>query len=337
MQQIYHSNAKTNIHIRQEIKNNQSLSVEQLAIRFGVSRQTICKWRKAETPEDNSCAPKKITYALSEQEKGLAISLRSSTWFSLDEVWEMLRDHNQSISRSSVSRCFVNAGINKIPKEQREKAKKFKEYEPGYLHMDVTYLPKLEGHKKYLFVAIDRATRVVFYWIYNKKAASSTADFMDKVIDFFPFRITHILTDNGGEFTNKLYRTRNGKSAQNPSKLDLICEKNDIDHRLTKPACPQTNGMVERVNRTIKSNTILKQSYNSYDQMHKDLFNFMCNYNLYRRHGSLRKELDAKTPLQAIYKWYQLEPEIFKVEPKIFENKLLHLQDKINQLPLTTL
>ncbi|WP_157454261.1 integrase core domain-containing protein, partial [Crocinitomix catalasitica] len=108
-------------------------------------------------------------------------------------------------------------------------------------------------------------------------------------------------------------------------------------HRLTKPASPQTNGMVERVNRTIKSNTILKHSYNSYDQMHKDLFNFMCNYNLYRRHGSLRKELDVKTPIQAIYKWYQLEPEIFIVEPKKFENKLLNLQDKINQLPLTTL
>ena len=337
MQQIYHSNAKTNIHIRQEIKKNRTLTVEELSLRYCVSRQTICKWRKAETPEDNSCAPKKITYALTEEEKGLAITLRRSTWFSLDEIWEMLLDNNPTISRSSVSRCFVKAGINKVPKEQREKAKKFKEYSPGYLHMDVTYLPKLDGRKKYLFVAIDRATRVIFYWIYNNKEASSTVDFMDKVIDFFPFTITHILTDNGGEFTNKLYRTRNGKHAQSPSKMDVICDKNDIDHRLTKPATPQTNGMVERVNRTIKSNTILKQSYSSYEQMHKNLFNFMCNYNLYRRHGSLRRELDVKTPLQAIYKWYQLEPEIFKVEPKIFENKLVHLQDRINQLPLTTL
>jgi hypothetical protein len=29
--------------------------------------------------------------------------------------------------------------------EKKEQAKKFKEYEPGYLHIDVTYLPKLEG------------------------------------------------------------------------------------------------------------------------------------------------------------------------------------------------
>lgn len=337
MQQIYHSNAKTNIHIRQEIKNNQFLSQEELSIRYGVSRQTISKWRKADTPEDNSCAPKNITYALTAQEKGLAITLRRSTWFSLDEVWEMLRDNNPSISRSSVSRCFVKAGINKVPKEQRDKAKKFKEYSPGYLHMDVTYLPKFDGQKRYLFVAIDRATRVIFYWIYNNKEAATTVDFMDKVIDFLPFKITHILTDNGGEFTNKLYRTINGKHAQAPSKMDVVCDKNDIDHRLTKPASPQTNGMVERVNRTIKTNTILKHDYSSYDQMYKDLFHFMCNYNLYRRHGSLRRELDVKTPLQAIYKWYQLEPEIFLIGPKIFENKLLHLQDKINQLPLTTL
>ncbi len=333
MQQIYHSNAKTNIHIRQEIKNNQSLNVSQLAERYGVSRQTVSKWRKADTPQDNSCAPHKIAYALTEEEKGLAITLRKSTWFSLDEVWEMLLDNNPSISRSSISRCFVKAGVNKVPAKQREKAKKFKEYDPGYLHMDVTYLPKFDGCKRYLFVAIDRATRALFYWIYNNREAETTVDFMDKVIDFFPFKITHILTDNGGEFTNKLYRSMNGNHAQKPSKMDVVCHKHDIDHRLTKPASPQTNGMVERVNRTIKSNTILKHSYSEYDQMQIDLFKFMYNYNLYRRHGSLRRELDVKTPLQAIYKWYQLEPDIFRVEPKIFENKLLNLQNKINQLP----
>jgi hypothetical protein len=33
---------------------------------------------------------------------------------------------------------------------------------------------------------------------------------------------------------------------------------------------------------------------------------------LSRRHGSLRKELNVKTPFNAIEKWYQLKPELFK-------------------------
>ncbi len=54
-----------------------------------------------------------------------------------------------------------------MPQEQKEQAKKFKEYKPGFLHIDVTYLPKLDGQKYYLFVAIDRATRLLYYKVYE--------------------------------------------------------------------------------------------------------------------------------------------------------------------------
>jgi len=48
-----------------------------------------------------------------------------------------------------------------VPQKEREKAKQFKAYEPGYLHIDVTYLPKINGKRQYLFVAIDRVTRAI--------------------------------------------------------------------------------------------------------------------------------------------------------------------------------
>ena len=63
---------------------------------------------------------------------------------------------------------MVAENLNKVPEEQKEKAKLFKEYEPGYLHIDVTYLPKFET-KNYLYVAIDRATRALYYPVYQKK------------------------------------------------------------------------------------------------------------------------------------------------------------------------
>ena len=37
--------------------------------------------------------------------------------------------------------------------------------------------------------------------------------------------------------------------------FDVACARDDIDHRLTKPKHPWTNGHVERMNRTIKDAT----------------------------------------------------------------------------------
>lgn len=324
MQQVYHSNAKTNLNIRFQLQNNFG-SNSDLALRFCVSEQTVSKWKNRDFLHDSSSTPINIQYALTDLEKALAISLRASSWSSIDEVWENLLEINQNISRSSVYRCFVKENINQIPQEKKDKAKKFKEYEPGYIHIDVTYLPKFNGKSYYLFVAIDRCTRVMIYWVYENKTAENTEDFMDKCLAFFPFKITHILTDNGLEFTNRLLKSKTGKSCQKLSKMDVKCIEYNIQHRLTKPFTPKTNGMVERVNGTIKNDTILKTQYRSLVEMKDDLNRFLEFYNLNRRHGSLRKELNVKTPFNAIEKWYQLKPEIFKINPNEFKNNILNL------------
>ena len=239
-----------------------------------------------------------------------------------------------------VYRCLLKNKINKKPEEQKDKAKLFKAYQPGYLHIDVTYLPKFEGQKWYLFVAIDRATRALYYSVYPDKTAGSTQeDFFDKCLAFFPFEITHILTDNGLEFTNRLIMSKKGNPCTKDSLLDIKCAKNNIQHRLTQPCTPKTNGMVERLNGTIKNNTILQSTYTNRGEMQTDLMEFLVYYNLTRRHGSLRKELDVKTPFQAIEKWYVLKPEIFKMKPDEFKNKILNLNQNtvnLNQQPCET-
>ena len=99
MQQVYHFNATTNINIRSQIQNN-SVSNSVLAIQFGVSEQTISKWKNRDSVEDASCKPLNIQYALSDLEKALVISLRKSSWMSIDEVWETILIENSKISRS---------------------------------------------------------------------------------------------------------------------------------------------------------------------------------------------------------------------------------------------
>jgi transposase InsO family protein len=336
MKQSYHSQAKTNVHYRSEInksdKPNKLLSEE-----YKVSANTIVKWKKRTVFEDKSSRPDTIAYSLSEIEQALLVHIRTTTWWALDEVTGLVFPTNINSKRSAVYRTFLRNEINTLPKEVKAKAHKFKEYEPGYLHIDVTYLPKINGVKYYLFVAIDRATRSMNYKVYDSKSADNAEAFMLACIEYFPMGITHVLTDNGLEFTNRFIKSKKGFYCTKASKLDEICTKNNIEHRLTLPATPQTNGMVERVNGTIKNETIKRNSYENLEQMNVNLMNFLVFYNLHRRHSSLRKELNVKTPMDAIEKWYALKPEIFKETPLEFKNKILNLNNtSIKEQPCET-
>lgn len=324
MKQVYHSNATTNIRLRSEI-NKSKKSNNILAEEYGVSENTIKKWKNRNNFEDKSSRPLTIHYSLSELDMLIAVELRTMTWWALDEITEAIKPDEPEKIRSAVYRTFVREGINKVPQKEKDKAKKFKEYEPGYLHIDLTYLPKINGIKYYLFVAIDRATRTIYYNVYDAKTSENAEDFANKCLDFFPFPITHILTDNGLEFTNRLIKSKKGEYCKKPSKLDVLCEENNIDHRLTKPFTPKTNGMVEKANDIIKNGTIKKNDYENVNQMNEDLTRFLIYYNLYRRHGSLRKELKVKTPFNAIEKWFEIKPEIFKENPSNFKKKILNL------------
>ena len=325
MKQTYHANATTNVRLRNTI-NKSILTNLQLSEQYGVSQNTISKWKNRETFEDKSSRPNTIHYALSELEMLIAVELRFLTWWALDEITEAINPENPEKIRSAVYRTFVREGINTLPEKEKEKAKKFKEYYPGYLHVDVTYLPKINGVKYYLFVAIDRATRTLYYKVYDAKTSANTAVFINECFAFFPFEITHILTDNGLEFTNRLLNSPKAGYCTKQSKLDVICQANNIDHRCTKPFTPKTNGMVEKANDIIKKGTIKKTSYSSIEEMKEDLTNFLIHYNLYRRHGSLRRELKVKTPFNAVEKWHELDPEIFKEKPTEFKNKILNLK-----------
>ena len=81
--------------------------------------------------------------------------------------------------------------------------------------------------------------------------------------------ISHILTDNGGEFKNKEFEDN--------------CRKDNIEFRNTKPYKPKTNGMVERFNAIINNGTIKSNKYQNYDELKVDLNKFLICYNFNRR------------------------------------------------------
>ena len=57
----------------------------------------------------------------------------------------------------------------------------------------------------YLFVAIDRGTRWVFVRIYSSKTTVNARRFLRDLERACPMHIRTILTDNGKEFTERLF------------------------------------------------------------------------------------------------------------------------------------
>lgn len=89
------------------------------------------------------------------------------------------------------------------------------------------------------------------------------------------------------------------------------CADLDIEHRLTKPRHPWTNGQVERMNRTIKDATVKRFYYESHDQLRQHLADFVAAYNFARRLKTLR----GLTPYEAICKAWTDEPSRFTQDP----------------------
>lgn len=126
MKQSYHSNAVSNLSIRQLIQKDNLSTNKELSNRFGTSTQTISKLRNREFQTDSFSAPVKIEYALSELEMTLIVSLRMSSWLPLDEVHEALLRHNSRISRALVYRCFVKTISTECLKLKKRKRKNLK-------------------------------------------------------------------------------------------------------------------------------------------------------------------------------------------------------------------
>jgi transposase InsO family protein len=77
------------------------------------------------------------------------------------------------------------------------------------------------------------------------------------------------------------------------------CAQNDIDHRLTKPKHPWTNGQVERMNRTLKEATVRRYYYQTHGQLRSHFADFVSAYNFARQLKGLTPYYAARHPRRA--------------------------------------
>ena len=94
----------------------------------------------------------------------MVCALRRATGFPLDDLTFVVPHFLPHLNRDSVYRILRAEGLSRLPPASRPRKPSgtFKDYELGFVHVDVKHLPKLrtadgECRKRYLFVAIDRA------------------------------------------------------------------------------------------------------------------------------------------------------------------------------------
>jgi len=191
--------------------------------------------------------PHKLNTVLSELDELIICEVRKTAKIGIDELSDILKPFIPHINRYNVYRCLKRHGLSQLKvliEEEREiqkTYKPFKAYEPGYVHVDVKKIPKLKGEteKNYLFVSIDRATRLVYIGLKTHKSAQSSVEFLKEINAFYPYPITKLLTDNGKEFTDRFIKGRKEPSGNHP--FDVECKNHQIEHRLTRPYTPKTN------------------------------------------------------------------------------------------------
>lgn len=128
----------------------------------------------------------------------------------------------------------------------------------------------------YLHVAVDDASRVAFVQALPNERGDQAAGFLRAAHQFFlrhGVQVERVLTDRGSAYTSRLFRT--------------TATELGIQPKTTRPRRPQTNGKVERFNRTLADEWAYAYVYRSNSQRLDALPRWMYRYNARRPHTAL--------------------------------------------------
>ena len=300
-----HANATTTPRTRAYIQESRA-PVAELAVELGVSETTIRRWRRRSQVHDRSHVRHHLGQSTSAEDEALITVLRQELRLSLDDILEVMRRAAKpGLSRSALARCLKRLGLNVLPAvPDTAPTGRFADTPFGFVHVDLKHLTRLRGQPSYVFVAIERATRFVHAEVIPTRDAATVAACLERFLDAFGHPVHTILSDNGGEFTDRFAAGVDRRpSGRHP--VDRICARRGIEHKLTRPFRPQTNGMVERFNRRIaeairqRDAALRNGGKNKFDtHAERDAFidKFVYSYNRTRL-----RCLDYKAPIEALF------------------------------------
>lgn len=297
-----HGNARLTIHGRRLLieRIQSGRPVAHVAAEMGVSAATAWKWWRRYRSEgdaglwDRSSRPRRCPHQTPRRVEQRVEQLRRSRKLGPARIAGILE-----MPASTVHRVLVRAGLNRLAWMDRPTGRVIRRYDmtrPGELiHVDVKKLGRIpdgggwRAHGRqyandskrtrvgYVFVhsAIDAYSRVAYSETLDNERADTAIGFLTRAHAWFAghgVTIERVLTDNGACYKKRF--------------SEALTELG-IRHSRTRPYRPQTNGKIERFNRTLADGWAYARVYRSDQARNQALDRWLHTYNHHRTHTAL--------------------------------------------------
>jgi transposase InsO family protein len=273
--------------------------VAHAAAAMGISRPTAYKWWRRYCSDgvaglvDRSSRPHRSPNQTRPGRERRITTLRTTKGLGPARIAGIVNMH-----ASTVHRVLTRAGLNRLDqldRPTREPIRRIVTDHCGELvHVDVKKVGKIpkgggwrshgRGHPRpnngkvgyaYVHTAIDAHSRLAYSEVLDNEQGVTAARFWTRAASFFERRgiaIERVLTDNGSCYRSHHFTTALGEG---------------IKHKFTRPYRPQTNGKVERFNRTLTVEWAYARAWTSEGQRTRALAYWLHIYNHHRHHTAI--------------------------------------------------
>ncbi|MFB7645611.1 IS481 family transposase [Streptomyces sp. NPDC056084] len=308
-----HPNARLTIHGRRLLVDRVQAGrpVAHVADEMGISRTTAHKWVRRWRTEGNAglydrpSRPRTTPHRTAPDTEAAICALRRERKLGPARIGPVL-----GIPPSTVHRVLTRHGLNRLRSLDRPTGQVIRRYErsrPGELiHVDIKKLGKIPhggGHRimprqkatanrqsttterrggspvigySFVHTAVDDHSRLAYSEVLTDERKETAASFWQRANTFFAghgITVERVLTDNGSCYRSRLFAQTLSASG--------------ITHKRTRPYRPQTNGKVERLNRTLLDEWAYVRPYSSNAERTEALADFLHTYNYHRCHTAL--------------------------------------------------
>ncbi|MFJ5812289.1 IS481 family transposase [Streptomyces sp. NPDC093093] len=284
--------------------------VAHVAAEMGISRATAHKWMRRWRAEgeaglhDRSSRPRTTPHRTPADVETRVCDLRRARKLGPARIGPVL-----GLPASTVHRILTRHGMHRLAFMDRPTGTVIRRYErdhPGELiHVDVKKLGRIPdggGHRvlgrdagrpirgmgfDYVHSAVDDHSRLAYSEIHNDEKVATCAGFLTRAAAFFHSqgitRIERVLTDNAWAYRKGLA-------------WKAVLAELGASGKLTRAYRPQTNGKVERFNRTLLEEWAYLRPYTSNQERTEALTDFLHTYNHHRCHTAL----DGNPPINRV-------------------------------------
>jgi len=158
-------------------------------------------------------------------------------------------------------------------------------------HTDISYI-KVDGQNYFLISVLDGYSRYILS--HDLRVSMGTKDVenvVQKAVEKFEPDDVQLISDNGTQYVSNQFRTYVNEIS------DTEILNGELDHVTTSVNYPQSNGKIERFHRTIKEESVRRDSYVSLEDARERIAEYIEYYNTERLHASL----DYLTPEDKLY------------------------------------